>query len=80
MWANDGWAGWFAMAIMMVVFWGGVIAVIVLLFRGRGADQGAPSSPRGPSATEILDERFARGEIDREEYEHRRATLQHGAG
>ena len=76
MWWNDGWAGWFAMATMMVVFWGAIIAVVVLLVRGRGSDQGVrPASPR-PSAMEILDERFAKGEIDREEYDDRRAVLQ----
>ena len=76
MWWNDGWAGWFAMATMMVVFWGAIIAVVVLLMRGKGAGQGVPPpAPRGPSAMEILDERFARGEIDREEYDERRAAL-----
>jgi len=76
MWWNDGWAGWFAMATMMVVFWGAIIAVVVLLVRGRGAEQDTRPAVRGPSAMEILDERFARGEIDHEEYEDRRATLQ----
>ena len=76
MWWNDGWAGWFAMATMMVVFWGAIIAVVVLLVRGRSADRAVhPASPR-PSAMEILDERFAKGEIDREEYDDRRAVLQ----
>jgi len=76
MWWNDGWAGWFAMATMMVVFWGAIIAVVVLLVRGRGGDRGVhPASPR-PSAMEILDERFAKGEIDREEDDDRRAVLQ----
>ena len=75
MWWNDGWAGWFAMATMMVVFWGAIIAVVVLLVRGRGSDQGVRPAPPRPSAMEILDERFAKGEIDREEYEDRRAAL-----
>ena len=30
---------------------------------------------RGPSALDVLDERFARGEIDRAEYEERRKIL-----
>ena len=32
-----------------------------------------------PTAREILDERFARGEIDEEEYRRRRATLESSA-
>jgi putative membrane protein len=63
------------MAVMMAVFWGAIVAVIVLLMRGRPADQG-PQAPTRPTSREILDERFARGEIDREEYEDRRAALQ----
>jgi putative membrane protein len=64
------------MATMMVLFWGGLIAVVVLLVRGRGSGEEDRPAPRGRSAREILDERFARGEIDRDEYEDRRAALQ----
>jgi uncharacterized membrane protein len=32
--------------------------------------------PRSRTAREILDERFAKGEIQREEYEDRRKTLE----
>lgn len=43
----------------------------VRLAQGRG-----PSSPPGSStAQQILDERYARGEIDDEEYRRRRAEL-----
>jgi uncharacterized membrane protein len=44
--------------------------------RGRSADRALhPASPR-PSAMEILDEWFAKGEIGHEEYDDRRAVLQ----
>lgn len=57
-----------------------VLAGLLLLIYGvvRLA-QGSPSvpegAPRGSSARQILDERFARGEIDEDEYRRRRAQL-----
>jgi putative membrane protein len=56
---------------------GGVVALVVLLFRGGRTR--TPSAWRsdagGPTAFEILRERFARGEIDRQEYEERKGLL-----
>jgi putative membrane protein len=57
-----------------------VLAGLLLLVYGvvRLA-QGSPSVPgdveRGSSARRILDERFARGEIDEDDYRRRRAEL-----
>lgn len=57
-----------------------VLAGLLLLIYGvvRLA-QGQPSAPggaeRGSSARRILDERFARGEIDEDDYRRRRAKL-----
>jgi len=56
--------------LMMLVFWGAVIAVVVLLIRGFGRQANPPATPE-----EILAERFARGEISKEEYEERKRTL-----
>lgn len=74
---DDAWdgrwgpAGWVAMAVMMVVFWGAIVALVVYLLRS--------ARPGGPDATErarrILDERLARGEIEPEEYARRRDLL-----
>ena len=48
-----------------------LILLVVGAVRFFGNDGGRePQTPR-----EILDERFARGEINREEYEERRKTL-----
>ncbi len=78
MW-GDGW-GWghmFFGSFMMLLFWGGLIIVIVLAVRwvstgpARGGDGPAP----GNRALDILDERYARGEIEKEEYEERRRLL-----
>lgn len=75
-----GW-GWFATSLSMIIFWALIITGIVLLFRspGRGSDRGdrtgaAPPAER-PSAETLLAERFARGEIDEEEFQRRLATL-----
>jgi len=80
MWGYDwGWGAWLVMSVLMVLFWGLVIAGIVVLARylGGGRQGGAPAvDPReGPSAEELLDERFARGEIDQDEYTRRRELL-----
>lgn len=58
--------------LLMFFFWIGLIALAVwavkALFPSGKTSQGDPSSP-GPSARQILDQRYARGEIDREQYE-----------
>ena len=72
-----GWGGWFAMVVMMVVFWGAIAWVIVTLIRHNGPSS-SPVAPTGPDAKQILDERFARGEIDEDEYQRRRDVLRGG--
>ncbi|MFF9819768.1 SHOCT domain-containing protein [Streptomyces sp. NPDC014006] len=78
----SGW-GWFGMSVGMILFWAALIAFGVLLFRAlsRSFDARAtPSdSPPRPAPEQLLAERFARGEIDEEEY-HRRLTVLRGAG
>ncbi len=78
MWGYDwGWGAWLAMSLMMVLFWGLVIAGIVVLVRylTGGRQGGPPAADSGrASAEELLDERFARGEID-DEYTRRRQLL-----
>ena len=75
MWHDGGWGGWLAMALVMSAFWAGVIALVIWLVRGGAFQQARRGDPKRPSALDILDERFVRGEIDREEYESRRAAL-----
>lgn len=82
-WYNDGSMGtgsWIAMILMMSLFWGAVIFAGVMIFRGtsnsRGGSDSAPtdrSAYRDP--VDILNERFARGELENEEYEARKAVL-----
>lgn len=75
---HDGW-GWGAMAIgmlMMVLFWGGVVLVVYLAIRWLAGDRnGPPGSRHRPSALDIAKERYARGEIDRAQYEDLKRTL-----
>lgn len=64
------------MMFMMVVFWGLIIAGIILAVRalsGTGVMQG--STDQKNRALEILQERYARGEIDKDEYESKRRDL-----
>lgn len=73
-----GWGGWLVMALMMLAFWGLIAAVAVAVIRGgswRQSPLGPSPGERGDAAMQILDERFARGEIDAEEYRTRRELL-----
>ena len=77
-WWFSSW-GWGHMAFggaMMIVFWSGVILLVVLLARGIGGlGYRDRRSPNRPSPLEILQERFAKGEIDQKEYDERRQVL-----
>ena len=66
-------AGGLVMMLMMLVFWGLAIAGLVLGVR-RLAGQGHPA--RRDEAFEILRQRYARGEIDKQEFETRKRDLQ----
>lgn len=76
-WAShmDGWSfgGWIAMVVGMVLFWALVIVGVVWLIRTAPWAPGERHKP--DSAIEVLDRRFAAGEISVEEYRERRAIL-----
>lgn len=73
-WYNgSGWGTWVLMTLGMVAFWVAVVWVIGLLVRSTTGDR-----PRSRRALDVLDERFAQGELDAEEYEQRRQILQAG--
>jgi putative membrane protein len=77
MWWNDGMGagGWVVMTLVMVGFWALVILAVVALFRGLSRDGQTPG-PAAPSDPQrILDERFARGEINADEYHARQEVL-----
>jgi putative membrane protein len=64
--------GW----IFMVLFWVLIVLGIVALLRWLG--MGGAGSREAPRKTplDILQERYARGEIEREEYEQKRRDLE----
>lgn len=71
-WHHSGWA-WAWMSVMMVAFWTIVIVAVVWVVRASSnpQDGGFAARRRPQSAAEILAERYARGEIDSEEYRSR---------
>ncbi len=71
---GDGW-GW-GMAIMMVVFWALVIGGAVYAFSAMGRSGRGWGGPSEGSALDILDRRYARGEITREQYDQMRHDLE----
>jgi putative membrane protein len=76
------WGGYGMMMLSMIIFWGLVIWAIVAIVRHVGL-QNAQQNARAPSshvapiqtAQEILAMRFAKGEIDADEYAHRLEVL-----
>ncbi len=70
-----GWGpgfGW----MFMILFWGLVIIGIVTIPRWFVDERWRKSEPLERTALDILDERYARGEIDRDEFEQKRRDLQ----
>jgi putative membrane protein len=71
------WWGWLGMSISMVIFWGLVIWGIVVLMRYLTTPEKSAASSLQNNVTpdRVLAERFARGEIDDQEYAHTREIL-----
>lgn len=72
-----GWGPGFGF-IFMILFWGliilGIIAIVKWLMETSSGPGITPPPPR--TARQILDERYARGEIDKEEYEQKKRDLE----
>lgn len=71
-----GWGHMLFGSLMMVLFWGAIIALVVSLVRGSAQSRNNDNSQQHPTALEILKKRYARGEIDKSEYEERRRDLE----
>ena len=75
MYGGGGLFGWLMMIIIIVL----VVAVVVGILRwSAGSGHRSPPAPDAAppkSALEILEERFARDEIDKDEFEEKRKTL-----
>jgi putative membrane protein len=85
MWDNGSWSGadWMLMGFGMLVFWTLVVAGVLWAVRsasGSAARRDSvslhePTPPARSSGHDILDERYALGELSDEEYRHRRDLL-----
>jgi putative membrane protein len=83
-WGN-GWggAGDAVMGVIMLAILVLIVVGVVLLVRGLSRNdhvvhsppQGPPVVPKSGSALQVLEERYARGEIDREDFLQRRQDL-----
>jgi len=79
MWGYDGYGfGGGLMGIGMLLFWGLIIVGVVMLVRGWSQTPRSGASEISPlerTALDILRERYARGEIDKSEFEEKRNDL-----
>ncbi|WP_296326516.1 SHOCT domain-containing protein [Reyranella sp.] len=76
MWGG-GWYGMIFGPLVMILVLAVIIAVAVLLVRWLGGPWPGSAWHQAPGRTplDILKERFARGEIDKQEFEERRRVL-----
>ncbi len=70
MWGMGGFGGF-----VMILFWVLVIIGTIIAVRSLAGGQISASSLKNRDPLEILKERYARGEIDNEEYASRRNAL-----
>ena len=72
--SNGGWGGWLLMTIAMVLFWALIITAVVLIVRYLVSQRlTGTSAVSARTPEEVLAERYARGEIDDDEYQRRLA-------
>ena len=71
-WDAGAWA-W--MMVVMLLLVGALVIGIVAIVRASDRKQDRPKPERPVTARDVLDERFARGEIDADEYAERRRVL-----
>ncbi len=73
-----GWGGWILTTGITVIFWALVITAVVLVARYLLSLSQRPTATRSAGfsgAEQVLAERYARGEIDDDEYQRRLALL-----
>ena len=73
-----GYGGWMGGMVTMLLFWAILILAIVLLWRLAMRQQPQETRPTEKGAMQILEERYARGEIGQEEFLQKRRDLGQG--
>jgi putative membrane protein len=76
-WDGWGWGGWILMTLVMIVFWAVVITAIVVGVRyfAGGMSHHSHATSQANRAEDVLAERFARGDIDEDEFRRRMTAL-----
>ncbi|MCI0158080.1 SHOCT domain-containing protein [Leifsonia shinshuensis] len=70
-----GFGAWWIVGLLVPLLIIAIVVVLVVTLTRRGPSGGANPVPPRSSARAILDERYARGEIDHEDYVKRRDEL-----
>jgi putative membrane protein len=70
MWGNQGFMG-----VFMWIFWIAVIVGIIFLVKWIVMQSRTGEQKREESSLEILKKRYARGEIDKDEFEQKKKVL-----
>ncbi len=73
---TPGWMGWGGILGMLLWLLLLVLVVVAAIALARALLPSSGEPPRGDQSLETLRERFARGEIDDDEFARRRATLE----
>lgn len=71
----DMFGGGWGMAVTMLLVWALLVGIAVVLVRLTVSTNRGDSPEAKPDPKTILDERFARGELEEDEYRARRTTL-----
>jgi putative membrane protein len=74
-WVNTGGWGMGFGILFMLLFWGLIILGIVALIRWLMTQSSPNRDSRDKTPLEIVQERYARGEINKEEYEQKKRDL-----
>jgi len=74
---GDGMSGWWMVlgAVWMVLFWGGLILLVIWGIKKLSQRDGGGGGGGGRSALDIARERYARGEITKEQFEQMKKDL-----
>jgi putative membrane protein len=76
MWWNGGWGAMMFGPLLMVFVPVALVLILLWALRRSGPSSASSAHPQPPQAPlDILKERFARGEIDKEEYQEKRRIL-----